>query len=938
MTNYCTKDKILTSSAKVSVLSDMTMTLNYRNIIRFIFVLVAVILFLHATSWMYYLPLGMRFTLAATSLCVCPGFTIFSLMVVRRQISYDFLTIFLISCSLSFSYNFIINIMTFLMGWSLSEVIYVHLGLVLLLIGSLLMIIKQPGNRLIETTFNIKSRSALAVAAVLLLAVCTYLFLPSGFYIEELMTMRKLVDNTQIGMKNIGYMPGESTTYLFVPFYLMMGMVSKLCGTDVVATISMTWSVVAVISLLSLVQISFLLTQSRFPGVIITAVYLIHIFFYVHYRSDSFVGIPPSPDRYGFSEGGLLLLCTFHFLVHMRDQRTNPAAFLGLIYLIIEIAFVHAREALYMISFICIFLLLALAQRERYQIQIRRCLILILICGGILYSYKLINLAFVPDLQMFISQMKSDISNQILDSVRLRGIFWTLAVGPDVGSNYANNLQRIGMSPGIRFAFVVLLCLPIYVKFRRDLFHLFLPLVLTCLGVVSMTGLRSFISYMIGSIYLFEFAGVIALLSLVIYADMIDSCATWLKRWWVTITWTIIGDLRPWIVRMTIFFLGFVLLSVLQPYWERYLFIASSSMAGVLSDFPETIKEGVVNVVPRIIIELASAVCLFMFVQTILLRVRILGQGRFRRIISFFLSAAMAVTYCSWSVNWFMSNLTTSLRYRTGIDMTDWSFPSIFSEVVSLGITPGVKGFLLKSVIMFGFPICLIVLVLMIISVKQERRLSSVLGTRDSFLWKRSLERGYLGKVIIGLLIALAMGVVEVPGADRSRTLDNSWSPGTFSREPVESLRQLSESGFLNLDSRGTRYHMTIAIDSKVLTFIRVNIPAHSVWLSASTIPLMLACNQYAPIMTYEGAYALDFSKNDIFMEKYSTGRRFSLAAIMKDERKYHNIISQYNVNYLWIVPGEYESCKAIWQQAMKDHFYCVYDDGSHLILRVNEL
>ncbi len=372
----------------------------------------------------------------------------------------------------------------------------------------------------------------LCATAVIIYCYFPYTYSPYGMYPEEIITLRRLVENPGIQINNLTFMPNVITTYVFVPFYLLMAMVSVFIGQDVVVGIWVMWAFTSLVSILCLIQLSFFITESRWPALIIIVMSTIHAIFYQHWRSDMIVSFMPTADRYAYASMCLVPLALVHFMVHMRDEKTNVGMFVALIYLIIEIAFVHAKECLIALGMICVFILLAICFRNEFFKQIKRCLTLVVICAGALILYKYTNLFFNPELKAFTYDMQWTAWETLKAYISQHGIAKTIYPGPDMGDSYAStkNMWSIYYSPGLFFFYSAVFLMPVYILRSRSIYQLFLPLVLCLCALLTISGgSRAFVMMIVSSRYLFSLNFIFILCGLMIFSDAVYQAARPLK-------------------------------------------------------------------------------------------------------------------------------------------------------------------------------------------------------------------------------------------------------------------------------------------------------------------------------------------------------------------------------------------------------------------------
>jgi len=434
-------------------------------------------------------------------------------------------------------------VLVFTLELNISQTIKLNCLLILVLsIGLWFIRRKQQNRHNIETFAKIPYTGIVTFGGVLFLTFILYRFLPSGFMVEELIVLRKIFESDAITMRGMAYMPAEATTYIFFPFYLLVAMISRAVSVDVVIGVSMMRGFTGAIYMLSLAQISYLVSKSKYPGIIIFFATLIHAIFFIHSRPDSdilTIFIPPA-DRIGFSVC-LMALALFHFIVHMQDKKTNIGMFIGLIYLIIEIAFVHANEAILIIICVFLFLFLLLLQRPLDIQKVKRCVAIIIICLLVLVCYKYINLFVNQNLHLYVAEMKELARDKLIQKMNTVGLLQAFSFSPspyplenEIGM-WAYNaslyiLPQLKNTPGTRFIFPVLLLLPFISYFARNVYELFFPFLIIILMLIYMSdGIRLLMIMLIGSYHFFSaFMNAISIALIIIIAVNINRFSNFL--------------------------------------------------------------------------------------------------------------------------------------------------------------------------------------------------------------------------------------------------------------------------------------------------------------------------------------------------------------------------------------------------------------------------
>jgi hypothetical protein len=685
---------------------------------------------------------------------------------------------------------------------------------------------QEPKANLVEFSKVIKI--GLIAAAVTAFCYFPYTYNPYGMFPEEMITLRKLVENPSIQINNLSFMPNLCTAYLFVPFYLFMAMVSVFIGHDVVVAISVMWAFTALVSLLCLVQLSFLITESRWPAFVIIIMSFIHSIFYQHWRSDIIVSFLPTADRYAFAAMCLLPLALVHFMIHMRDEKTNVGMFVALIYLIVEIAFVHAKECLIMLGMICAFMMLAVCHGKAYSKQLKRCLVLVSVCVGVLVLYKLTNLSINPELKAFTAEMRLEAWTTLSQWVSQHGFVKAIYGGPVIGDSYIDgkNMLAIFFSPGLLFFYSAVLLMPAYILRAKSIYQLFLPLVLCLSALLTMWGTgKALIMMLVSSRYLFSLNFLFILCGLMVFAHAVYQAARPLK-------------------------------SPSTMSWKSYSY-------------------------------------LFLVLASLL--------------------------------------LVPSLRF--------------------MGLTANYTIFGRVQVDAIVFLSCCVLCFL------KAKSLAAGRTTVKTFVWKQGLEsigsRAIISIILFSILGAAVVTNYKPPHYEgRTNPLLNlrslrdyfefEYSPSTFTGNTVFDLNRLAVAGYLNTSPAGVIGQYPLEVDPSTFQWIRSNIPVGSVWVSASTAKLLVYCNVYAPVYTYNGEFHGSLTLNDNFENRFRNELEngFWVKSILSHPPMLTSLIENYKVQYLLVEPNEYDDVKVLLHQwAGEKHFTylkVVYDDRRHLVIRVS--
>jgi hypothetical protein len=245
---------------------------------------------------------------------------------------------------------------------------------------------------------------ALAAAAAALIYIA-YATGAKSVNPEEIASLRKLAENPVVRYDNISFRNGEPTTYLFVPFQVLVVGTSLAAHLDVALTYSLFWGVVTALSVAIITRLAYVIFDSADVAASVCAVMIaVGIFDVRSFLYDAGLGMP-FPTRYGFAGGVLMPLVLLLFWSILRDPRTHLWRWALLVYLVVETTFVHARETiLSMGAMLIVFLLLSVRVR-RHGAQLARIAGVLALMAVVLLSYKYVNLALAARLDSYVASL-----------------------------------------------------------------------------------------------------------------------------------------------------------------------------------------------------------------------------------------------------------------------------------------------------------------------------------------------------------------------------------------------------------------------------------------------------------------------------------------------------------------------------------------------------
>lgn len=465
--------------------------------------------------------------------CMAPGLALYSLLSLRRDSRFSSAVLLVLSCSLGFTFNFLWNIAVYLLGFSIVQATMGYLVATTAMYGGLLAYWwwRGHGQHLLPGFRDwLPTLGILAVLAVLIWWFSR--LPPAGFYIEELMVLRKVFENSRILSDNISFQPGAHTTYYFIPFYLMVAMTAQFAGVDVFNAVVGLWPFTTAVSLLCVTMIVRSLGGGWTSPAIFLAGGILGTLLLPHPTSNLFTLLAPFPDRYALAAGVLIPLALFHFMVHVGEDKVSMAAFVGLVYLIVEITFIHARETLYFLVIVLVGAAMAALDWSRNRALLSRIFGLVMVVTGLLLLYRLVNLSLQPELDAFIGLLRKDMMRQLAEALSLHG--WPAYFGipqfhgPNVPDafDYGDRFGAWRQFREIAFLPAVVCLLPLYACLVSRPSLLLAPVALASFGLFSLfQGTRLAIGIAVGAPFVFDIFSVLFLLAALVMVDLLRMVA-----------------------------------------------------------------------------------------------------------------------------------------------------------------------------------------------------------------------------------------------------------------------------------------------------------------------------------------------------------------------------------------------------------------------------
>lgn len=485
-------------------------------------------------------PIALRFLTGLVVFGVAPGLLLIGPFLSSRKEKVgaaDF-AVSVLTCS--FSCNLVFNIVLFQLHWSLPRLTQIYIGLQA--IGYLVWAAITWRRRAAQVgqPIAVLTRPWMAAAwasVIIAAAALVYMNYQLGSpptNPEELVWLRKLVDNPAVRFDNLSYRAGDPSTYLFVPFQIFVGGTSVVAQADVILIYSLFFAVTTALSIFVIGRLVYVVFGET--GVALVAcLWMVVIGFLDPNTVIATAGIvAPYPNRYGFAGGVLLPLILLLFWSVLRDPRAQPWRWALLVYVTVEMTFVHARETLLALGAMAtIFAILAVRPRVNRQ-QVLRIAVMIAVTGLVLMTYKRVNLAIAPDLGSYVDDMSRGSKVALAKLLSDNGPFGLLAApvpgfadvqvdgGRTVTLTYGT-YQRMFVDTwgrsylGRLYLAAALLLLPLFAIAARSIAELSVAVILAGLGLVTSSALLTLgLSAVVGSPEVLIAYNLIALLSVLV--------------------------------------------------------------------------------------------------------------------------------------------------------------------------------------------------------------------------------------------------------------------------------------------------------------------------------------------------------------------------------------------------------------------------------------
>jgi hypothetical protein len=517
--------------------------------------LVLACLGLYWTGWAA-TPISLRFIVGVIVFGISPGMLIVGPFLSSRKYQLDTsdLVISVVTCS--FSCNLVLNAVLFALHWSLTDLVRAYVFVQLAGYAAWGAWFYSRGYSVASATPRVAPETSLPrwlfTALLAASAAVVYIMFVNGAPItnsEELVWLRKLVENPSVRYDNVSYRLGDPSTYLFVPFQIFIGGASIVARADLALTYSLFWGVTTALSIFVITRLAYVV----FGRAEVAALACLWMLAIALFEPDSMIYgaglVVPFPNRYGFAGGVLLPLILLLFWSVLRDQRVHLWRWALLIYVAVEVTFVHARETLLGVGMMVAALAILAVRPGPNRRTILRIALVIAITGVVLVAYKKVNLALAPDLDAYVGAMTRACRTALVRLLADHGPTDLLSVGVPRFTEVVvdgSTPIKIGFSTyDVMFLdtwgykLLARLCLPLalvilpfYALRARSVAELSVAAMLAGLGVVLRSGfLNLVVSAIVGSPEILIVYNVIALLSLLVVCAAVWDLGASLARW-----------------------------------------------------------------------------------------------------------------------------------------------------------------------------------------------------------------------------------------------------------------------------------------------------------------------------------------------------------------------------------------------------------------------
>ena len=378
-------------------------------------------------------PVGFRLIVGLVCFGLAPGLLILAAINWRNTERADGIALtFVNAVALSFSCNLLLNFVLFATGVPFRELTAWYLGLqatayaavgVAFFRGRASSFFQPVAWR--TSVANAVARSLLSMALAGTLFY-TYSNAMCGAPIEELVVLRKLQDAPTIRYDNLSLVRGQPSTYLFVPFQILITGVATAGHLDVALVYPTFHAVTSLLGVLALLLLCWEVFHDE------VATWVLGAFLALAIGTD-FLGlqvelglVAPCPNRYGFAGGVLLPLSLLMFFVSLRTSSARALHFFLLAYLVVEMTFVHARETLFVLACMVVTSVFLGLRFRQHASLLRLVGMAIAATVGVLLTYKYLNLALSQSLDLYVNLLTEESRNALRRLIEDQGLVKSL--------------------------------------------------------------------------------------------------------------------------------------------------------------------------------------------------------------------------------------------------------------------------------------------------------------------------------------------------------------------------------------------------------------------------------------------------------------------------------------------------------------------------------
>jgi hypothetical protein len=516
--------------------------------------LFGIIFSLTGFHWQHWIavPVAVRFAAGVIAFGLSPGLLIAGPLMTTRSRTMGPVDFIISVFTCSFSCNLVFNIVLFTSGWPFADLAYGYLlvqALGYALWAAWALRSSRPNGRMVRdgrTAVEVWGWTTIAAlaatGAVVALAYVAFVNGSPPANPEELVALRKLAENPVVRYDNISFRNGDPSTYLFVPFQILMVGTSVLAHLDVVLTYSLFWAVTTILSIAVIARLAHVMFGHAAVAVVVCLLSVAIGFFDARSVVESAGIVTPYPNRYGFGSGVLMPLSLLLFWSILRDPGTQLWRWGLLIYLVVETTFVHARETILTMGAMAVVFVLLSVHWRRHRIALARIAGMLGIMLAVLLIYRHVNLSMAGELNAYVSGL-SDASERAAGRMFDEYGFWpalvteappqvTVRVDAVTTVVHISSYRDLFVEPwkgyvderpeflGRLYLPIVFLLLPWYALRARSVSQMTLPLVLAGLGIVTAAGpLQLFIAAIVGNPEIFVAYNLVFLFALLVFCD-----------------------------------------------------------------------------------------------------------------------------------------------------------------------------------------------------------------------------------------------------------------------------------------------------------------------------------------------------------------------------------------------------------------------------------